>query len=86
MVAGKIRTEKRQHPASRQPIVPPEPGQKIMEAPIPVTITTPEGKVFEIADAPLNLARATALASERTLRKFWDSPHEDEMSLILIDV
>lgn len=39
----------------------------------PVTITTLDGVVFEIADTPANPGRTAALASEPTLRKFWDT-------------
>jgi len=37
-----------------------------------------DGEVFEIPDLPEDLGRACALASEATLRKFWDTPQEDE--------
>ena len=78
MTAGKIYTGKRQHPNSRQRGVLPEPEQKVLDELTPVTITTPDGEVFEIDDAPVNLGQATVLASEQTLRKFWDNPQEDE--------
>ena len=35
-----------------------------------------DGEVFEIPDLPEDLGRACALASEATLRKFWDTPEE----------
>lgn len=38
---------------------------------------TDDGEVFEIPDLPEDLGRACALASEATLRKFWDTPEED---------
>jgi hypothetical protein len=38
---------------------------------------TDGGEVFEIPDLPEDLGRACALASEVTLRKFWDTPEED---------
>ncbi len=34
------------------------------------------GEVFEILDLPEDLGRACALASEATLRKFWDTPEK----------
>lgn len=39
---------------------------------------TDDGEVFEIPDLPEDLGRACALASEATLRKFWDTSEEDE--------
>ena len=33
-----------------------------------------DGVVFEIPDLPKDLGRACALASEATLRKFWNTP------------
>jgi hypothetical protein len=44
----------------------------------PVTFTTDDGEVYVIPDLPADLGRATALASEQTLRKFWDTPEEEE--------
>jgi len=38
---------------------------------------TDDGEVFEIPDLPEDLGRACALASEATLRKFWDTLEED---------
>ncbi len=35
---------------------------------------TDGGEVFEIPDLPEDLGWACALASEETLRKFWDAP------------
>lgn len=43
----------------------------------PVTITTDDGEVFEIPDLPEDVGRATAIASEAALARFWNSP-EDE--------
>ncbi len=39
---------------------------------------TDDGEVFEIPDLPEDLGRACALASEDALKKFWDTPQEDE--------
>jgi len=39
---------------------------------------TDNGQVFEIPDLPEDLGRACAVASEAALRKFWDTPEEDE--------
>jgi len=44
---------------------------------VPAFITD-DGEVFEIPDLPEDLGRACALASEATLRKFWDTPEEDK--------
>jgi hypothetical protein len=38
---------------------------------------TDDGEVFEISDLPEDLGCACALASEATLRKFWDTSEED---------
>ncbi len=43
----------------------------------PVTFTTDDGEVYEIPDLPEDLGRATAIASEQTLRKFWDTPEAE---------
>ncbi|MGI4787602.1 MAG: plasmid mobilization protein [Janthinobacterium lividum] len=51
--------------------------QQLLRKPLPAFITD-EGEVFEIPDLPEDLGRACALASEATLRKFWDTPEEDE--------
>ena len=45
--------------------------------PMPVTFTTDDGEVYVIPNLPADLGRATALASEAALRKFWDAPTED---------
>ena len=45
--------------------------------PAPVTFTTDDGEVYEIPDLPTDLGRATAIASEAALRKFWETPEED---------
>ena len=50
---------------------------------LPVTITTPEGEVFEIDDTPINPGIITALAGEQTLRKFWDNPQEEKACQIM---
>ena len=44
----------------------------------PVTIITPDGVTFEIADTPVDPAKVTAFAAEATLRKFWDNAQEDQ--------
>lgn len=54
------------------------PEKNTLNSPPPVTITTVEGDVFEIEDAPAHPGHITALASEQTLRKFWDNPQEEE--------
>lgn len=50
--------------------------RQLLPAPKPAFITD-DGEVFEIPDLPEDLGRACALASEATLRKFWDTPEED---------
>lgn len=50
--------------------------QQLLRRPLPAFITD-DGEVFEIPDLPEDLGRACALASEPTLRKFWDTPEED---------
>ena len=50
--------------------------QQILRRPVPAFITD-DGEVFEIPDLPEDLGRACALASEATLKKFWDTPEED---------
>jgi hypothetical protein len=42
-----------------------------------VTFTSFDGRILEIPDLPENLGRATALASEKTLSKIWDTPAEE---------
>ncbi len=50
--------------------------RRLFENP-PVTFTTDDGEVYVIPDLPLDLGRATALASEQTLKKFWEGPEEE---------
>lgn len=50
--------------------------RQILQKPIPAFITD-DGEVFEIPDLPEDLGRACTLASEATLKKFWDTPAED---------
>lgn len=53
-------------------------GRVLLKPCSPVTITTPEGETFEIADTPIEPAKMTAFAAEATLRKFWDNAQEDQ--------
>ncbi len=46
---------------------------EIEPAPIPAFIMD-DGEVFEIPGLPEDVGRACALASEATLKKFWDVP------------
>lgn len=41
---------------------------------------TDDGEVFEIPDLPEDLGRACVLASEATLKKFWDSDESDAIA------
>jgi len=50
--------------------------QQLLHKPVPAFITD-DGEVFEIPDLPEDLGRACALASEASLKKFWDTPEED---------
>lgn len=50
--------------------------QQLLQRPVPAFITD-DGAVFEIPNLPEDLGRACALASESTLKKFWDTPEED---------
>ena len=45
-----------------------------MNMPEKPAFITDDGEVFEIPDLPDDLGRACALASEATLRKFWNTP------------
>lgn len=49
--------------------------QRILSRP---AFITDDGEVLEIPDLPEDLGRACAQASEAALRKFWDTPQEDE--------
>ncbi len=51
--------------------------QQLFRKSVPAFITD-DGEVFEIPDLPEDLGRACALASEATLRKFWDTLEEDK--------
>lgn len=50
--------------------------RQLLRKSVPAFITD-DGEVFEIPDLPEDLGRACALASEATLRKFWDTSDED---------
>ncbi len=50
--------------------------RQLLRKSVPAFITD-DGEVFEIPDLPEDLGRACALASEATLRKFWDTPEEE---------
>ena len=45
--------------------------RQILREPVPAFVTN-DGEVFEIPDLPEDLGHACALASEPTLKKFWD--------------
>ena len=42
-----------------------------------VTFTTDDGEVIEIPDLPEDVARATAIASEEALGRFWNSREDN---------
>lgn len=43
----------------------------------PVTFTTDDGDVYEIPDLPADVGRATAIASQEVLGRFWNSPEDN---------
>ena len=49
--------------------------RQILRRPVPAFITD-DDEVFEVPDLPEDLGRACALASEPTLKKFWDTLEE----------
>ena len=50
--------------------------QQLLRKPAPAFIAD-DGEVFEIPDLSEDLGRACALASEATLRRYWDTPEGD---------
>ena len=51
--------------------------RRLLGADLSVTFTTDDGEVYEIPDLPADLGRATALASEKTLGRLWDTPEKN---------